>query len=118
MHCDTGSKEVKGHVSRDTPLILAHASAVQAKALSSHTHNPVSQQERSAASCKCAALGSRVHIFQPLIAHNEQFILKNKNETHIILLVQPDIFPLKAAPETLLFGLGSEWTSAWSIGVE
>lgn len=80
MHCDTGSKEVKGHVSRDTPLILAHASAVQAKALSSHIHNPVSQQERSAASCKCAALGSGVHIFQPLITHNEQFILKKQKQ--------------------------------------
>lgn len=31
VHCDTGSKGVKGQLSRDTPLILAHASAVQAK---------------------------------------------------------------------------------------
>lgn len=31
VHCDAGSKGVKGQLSRDTPLILAHASAVQAK---------------------------------------------------------------------------------------
>lgn len=57
MHCDTGSNKVKGQLSRDTPLILAHASAVQAKTLSSHMHNLSSQQERSAASCKCTAFG-------------------------------------------------------------
>lgn len=31
MHCDGGSGEVKGPLSRDTPLILAYVSAVRGK---------------------------------------------------------------------------------------
>lgn len=128
VHCDTGCKGVKGQLSRDTPLILAHASAVQAKALSSHvhshshTHNPASQQERSAASCKCVAL---VRTFLSVSLMMNNLYKKEVSKIHMttigVLLVQPNVCHLKQlqrAPETLLFGLGPEWTGAWSIGVE
>ena len=53
--------------------------------------------------------------------HSKQYVFKKEKELrkmHMTIVSVVPVQPIHRAPEIWLFGLGPEWSGAWSIGVE
>lgn len=102
MHCDGGSKEVKGQLSRDKPLILAYTSAVQGRG-AQFTHTV-------AHPC--------FPYFSPSLLLTITTLCRKNNEMSSVFSVTWQ-FTLQLRQFLRCLDLhGCEGTGAWSIGVE